>query len=187
MPDNHPHTRVILEMLGAPKDYIEQTLHNYVAKIKKEGIKVTKEHYEPAQPANKLFSTFAELEITFPSISELLTFCFEALPSSVEITEPSTLILPTPLLNGFLNDLQARLHEADLRIKNTSLHNKILETNTSAIFNNFIITLIRQQAHTLESLATAIGIAHKELQPFLTKLIEAKKIILTNTTYTLPP
>lgn len=183
MEANKIHARVILEMLGAPKDYIEQTMKNYVAKLKKEGITITKEHYEEAQPADKLFSTFAELEITFKHLQELLSFCFAALPSSVEILEPATLTLSAPTLTGFLNDLQARLHDADMIIKSVRAQSKILDNNATAVFQNFIINLVKQQPQTKETLSTIVGVEQKELEPFLKKLIETKKIIFNGTHY----
>ncbi len=176
--------RVILEMLGAPKEYIEQTMKNYVIKLKKEGLTITKEDYAEAQPADKLFSTFAELEITFKHLQELLSFCFAALPSSVEILEPATLAITAPTLTGFLNDLQARLHDADMIVKSVRAQNKILDNNTTAVFQNFITHILKQEPQTIDSISNTTGVTIKEIEPFLKKLVETKKIMFNGTHYT---
>ncbi len=178
------YARIILEMLGAPKQYIEQTLKDYVAKIKKEGTDIKKEKYEEATPQDKLFSTFCELEIKFKNLTELLAFCFEALPSSVEILEPIELQINAPQLSGFLNDLQARLHEADLIIKSVHAQNKIIDSNTFAVLNNFIVYILKDSSKTIEELSEKTGIIPKELKPFLKKLEENKKITFDGTKYT---
>src|SRR3989338_5648551 len=178
------YARFILEILGAPKEYIEQTLKEYVAKLKKEGVEIKKEKFEEAKPADKLFSTFAEIEAQFQDINDLLSFCFEALPSSVEIIEPLELKINAPQLTGFLNDLQARLHEADLIIKSTEAHNKILDLNATAVFNNFVTHLLKQGPKTEQELAEETGTTAKELKPFLKKLEQNNKIKFDGTIYT---
>lgn len=168
--------RVILEMLGAPMDYIEQTLKDYVVKLKTDGLVVKKESYAEAKPQDKLFSTFVELEIEFKDLDALLVFCFEALPSSVEILEPVVLSINAHELTGFLNDLQARLHEADMIIKTSRAHNKILDLNTSAVFQNFLLFALKQGSKSLDELSVCVGVSVKELEGFVNKLVEAKKI-----------
>ena len=179
-------TRVILEMLGAPKTYIEQIMKDYVQKIKKEGLAIKKEKYEDATPQDKLYSTFAELEIEFKDAPELLTFCFEALPSSVEILEPTSIFLKSYDLTAFLNDLQARLHEADLIIKSVHAQNKILDKNTTAVFHNFLLYLIKQEPKTPQELSQITGIQEKDLEPFLKHLTNERKITQNGTLYSTP-
>src|SRR3989344_1166139 len=87
--------RAIIEMLGAPKEYIDKILRDYIAKIKNEGAKIVSERYEEAVQQDKLFSNFVEMEILFDKPSQLLSFCFESMPSSIEIIEPEALVLPS--------------------------------------------------------------------------------------------
>lgn len=178
------YARFILEILGTPKEYIEQTLKDYVAKLKKDGIHIKKEKFEEAKPADKLFTTFAEIEVQLKDMNELLSFCFEALPSSVEIIEPLELTIKAPQLTGFLNDLQARLHETDLIIKSIEAHGKILDTNATAVFNNFVTHLLKQGPKTEHELAEQTGTTAKELKPFLKKLEQNNKIKFDGKVYT---
>ena len=121
--------RVIIEMLGAPKEYIEKTLTDYIAKLKKDGIKIIKEEVEPAKKQNELFSTFVELDIEFEKLDDLMGFCFDSMPSSVEILEPEELKRTSTDLSNHLNDLQAKLHEVDMVVKTTRAQNAVLDKN----------------------------------------------------------
>ena len=164
------HARAILEMLGGPKEYIEQTLKDYVNKLKKE-VDIVKEDYEGAKPQGKMFSTFVELEIKFKDMLKLLDFCFEALPSSVEILAPENLSFKSNDLTDFLNDLQGRLHEADLVVKSVRAQNKVLDMNATAVLQNFIKHLCKEPK-TTEDLSPFIGLEPKNVKAFADKLVE---------------
>jgi spermidine/putrescine-binding protein len=164
------HARAILEMLGGPKEYIEQTLKDYVTKIKKD-IEIVKEDYEEAKPQGKMFSTFVELEIKFKDILKLLDFCFEALPSSVEILAPEDLKFKSNDLTDFLNDLQGRLHEADMVVKSVRAQNKVLDMNATAVLQNFIKYLCKEP-RTSEEISPFIGLEPKNVKAFADKLVE---------------
>ncbi len=167
--------RVIIEMLGAPKEYIETTLKNYIEKLKKDGIKIIKETVEPAQKQKELFSTFVELDIEFEKIEELLGFCFDSMPSSVEILEPEELKMTAGVLSDYLNDLQAKLHEVDMVVKTTRAQNKVLDKNAMNVFKNFVKYLCRD-GMTTEEMSKIVGIEERQLQKFVDILVNEGKI-----------
>lgn len=167
--------RVIIEMLGAPQEYIETTLKNYLEKLKKDGIKIVKETIEPAQKQNELFSTFAELDIEFEKMEDLLGFCFDSMPSSVEILEPEELQISAADLSGHLNDLQAKLHEIDMVVKTTRAQNAVLDKNAMNVFKNFIKHICKE-AHTTEEMSKIVGIKPEQLQKFVEILIKEDKL-----------
>lgn len=175
------HTRAILEMLGGPKEYIETTLKEYITKLKKD-INIITEVYEEAKPQGKLFSTFAELEIKFTDMLQLIDFCFEALPSSVEILGPEELQLKSNDLTDFLNDLQARLHEADMVVKSVRAQNKVLDFNATAVLQNFIKYLVKEPK-TPEEISPFIGLSPENVTAFADKLIEKGVIKKENGKY----
>ncbi len=174
--------RAIIEMLGAPKGYIEKTLKDYVQKLKDEGANIREEVYAEATAADKLFTTFAEFTITFGALNELLTFCFESMPSSIEIIEPDALALPSSELTGFLCDLQARLHEADMIIKTANAKYKSLDVNATNVFYNFIKHALKQGSKTPQELALLLGITEKEVLPFLAELQKREQVKFENNT-----
>lgn len=177
------HARTILEMLGAPKDYIEKTLKDYVQKLKKD-LTIVKEDYEEATPQEKLFSTFVELEIKFKDMGQLFDFCFEALPSSIEILHPEQVSYSSNEWSNFLNDLQARLHEADMVVKSVRAQNKVLDKNATAILQNLIKHTVKEPK-TAEELSEISGLEPKNIKAFADELVKKGVIQEKDGRYTL--
>jgi hypothetical protein len=167
--------RIIIEMLGAPQDYITKTMQAYIERLEKQHT-VVKAETAPAEPRDKVFSIFTELEMRFKDLPELLDFCFESMPSSVEIIEPANFNLPVDKLNALLNDMQARLHEADAIIKTERTRKQILDANTLNIFRRFLLYLVEKGHATASEMSHYAGVHPKELQPYLDKLVEEKKL-----------
>ena len=130
-------TRAIMEVLGSPKDHVESTAKDLVESIKerkeielvKSNISESKEvKVSDKQPENiKFFSIIIEVEIGVENIEKLVGFCFDFMPSSIDILEPSTLEMDARDVNGVLNDLMARLHRYDMFLKNLKAHAAMLE------------------------------------------------------------
>ncbi len=168
--------RAIIEMLGKPKEHIEDTLKKYVQKLRDDKIKIKKEKFAQAQPNGDYFSTFSELEIEFANISEIMNFCITSLPSSIEIISPDTLMIDSPDMTGAFVDLQGHLHDIDMLIKNLRAQLEILDKNAVALLRNFVVHHVSHQAMALTDLAGVLGIKEKDLKPFLDRMIEAHLI-----------
>ena len=162
-------------MMGAPKEYIEKTLTDYLEKLKKDGIKIKQEIVEKAKEQGELFSTFAELDIEFDKMEDLFGFCFDSMPSSVEILEPEELQISANDFSNYLNDLQAKLHEVDMVVKTTRAQNAVLDKNAMNVFKNFIKYLCTDGMTTTE-MAKIVGIEEKQLQKFVDILLKEEKI-----------
>ena len=59
---------------------------------------------------------FAELEVKTASLTHIINFCFEYMPSLIEIIEPYELKISSADVSSFLNDLQAKLHGVDMLV-----------------------------------------------------------------------
>ena len=80
------------------------------------------------QPENiKFFSVITEVEISVENIEKLIGFCFDFMPSSIDVLEPSKLEIDARDINGFVNDLTARLHKYDMFLKNLKAHAGMLK------------------------------------------------------------
>lgn len=186
MPENLKiGARAVIETVGAPKEYIEQTLKDYIQKLKGIGVNIISEVYHEGVSVEdtKFFSTFVEVDIVFKSTADMLNFCFDAMPSSIEIYEPEEFVMKASELNGFLNDLQAKIHENDLIVKNYKAQNSLLDQNAMAVFQNFLIFALKQGPKSLSELTSPVGLEPEMLRPFLDKLIEKKKVKLENEKY----
>ena len=144
--------RVILEIMGAPKEHVEATLKDYVENLKQDNtIKIVKEDMAPPEKQKTLFSVFSELEIWFDSPQRLIDFCFDSMPSSVEIIKPDEMSIDSKKLTDTLNDLQAKLHNNDMIVKTTNAKNKILDKNTKGIIRNFVFFMLEEGRHQFRS------------------------------------
>ncbi len=181
----HVHTRIIIEVLGSPKEHAVTTLKDYVARLKGDKtVTIHKEDYAEPQERDGLYAVFVELDMTFKDANHLLSFCFDAMPSSIEILEPVELKMQGKDFEGFLNDLQARLHTVDLALKQARAMTKVLDTNAMNILHNFIMFAVKQSPKTVDELSTLIGIPVDKIGHYLDQLVTAKKIKKTGTIYT---
>lgn len=169
--------RCVLDILGAPKEYIAEKLKEHVNKVKEdENINVLSEYYAEPEEKDKLFTTFAELELEFARPIDLLNFCFDSMPSSVEILTPESITFEQKELGEFLNDFQHKLHHTDMMLSRIKTEKKHLDINTLNVFRNFIKYALEQKAQTEEELASIIGVQKEALQPFLKKIEEGGKV-----------
>ncbi|MBS3172194.1 hypothetical protein J4438_01260 [Candidatus Woesearchaeota archaeon] len=112
----------IVEIAGAPIEHVKQTMDKVISLIEKDkDMKIIeKETGEPKEnefdhPTKKgekikVWSTFTEFEIEFKNFDTLTNFCFEFMPSSVDIIEPTQLKIGAEEINLTLNDILGRLH-----------------------------------------------------------------------------
>jgi len=122
--------RSIIEIVGGPKEYVDQAMGIVIDKIQHDE-KITllnKKIFEAKQIGdNPLFSSFSEVDIEVRDIADLFGFCFDFLPSSVEIYEPSSLSFKSESVNDMLNELMSKLHQYDIAVKNISAQNILLK------------------------------------------------------------
>jgi len=122
--------RSIIEILGSPKEHVERTMGIVLGKLKeKKDLKVLGEKtFEAEKIKDKPFwSVFTELDIEARSIDALLGYCFDFMPSSIEILEPERLDFQCSELNNVLNDVLGRLHQYDMILKNLYAENILLK------------------------------------------------------------
>jgi hypothetical protein len=181
-------TRVIIEMLGAPKEHIQETLEMYVEKIKDQEKDITVHKIEYAEPKeqDKLWSVFVELDLDFVSLSAIVWFCFDYMPSSIEIFEPEELYYPRASMTNFLNDLQGRLHTFDMMIKNLSAENKVVKKNGLTLARNLVLVCLEKEARTLQEISKLSGMPETHIQKFVQILVREGRIIEKDGKYLLP-
>lgn len=178
--------RVIIEMLGKPKEYIIDTLQAYVDKIKKNpDIQVIKEDFSKEEKQDELFSVFVEIEAWFKKPATIIDFCFDYMPSSIEIIEPEKLTYTSNQMSNLFNDLQAKLHTIDMMLKNTVQENKILRKNAGSLLRNNIMLSLKEKSKKIEEISKRVGIPKDQLKPFLDKTIEEGHIKENKGTYSL--
>lgn len=164
--------KVVIEILGAPKEHVEETMKMYLHKIKEEkNCKIVDEHISKVEAKEKFFAQFAELEILFKKPVNIIEFCFDYMPSSVEIIAPEDIAMKAFDLSGILNDLQARLHQLDMVVKTLSAENKLISDNARAILRNNMMISLKEKDKEVEELARNVGLEIEVAKRFLEELI----------------
>jgi len=123
--------RFIIEIAGFPKEHIENTMRGVVKKLRNEKKVLNYKIFE-AEQKEKLFSTFAEVEVEIKEFDELVGICLDYLPSSVEILKPDKFNLESKDFENFINDLLGKLHQYDMVVKNLKAQNMLLNKKLGA-------------------------------------------------------
>ncbi|SRR3989344_4135708 len=119
-------TVCVIELVGSPKEHVEEVMKKIVDKVK-ESYKLVDSKTFDAKQMDKLWAIFSELTIKFDKIEDLFGFCFDYMPSSVEIINPNKFIVNNTDINTLLNDLVGRLHEYDMMMKNLKAVNSVMK------------------------------------------------------------
>ena len=84
--------RAVIEVLGKPKEHVEETLQKYIENIvKDERYTVTEKEVAEIkqQGEGALWMNFGELEFTTNNLEHVTSFCFDYMPSIIEIIKPT--------------------------------------------------------------------------------------------------
>jgi len=163
----------VIEMAGKPKEYIEQTLKEYVETIKKDkNFYVFKTDFAETNQHEGLFSTFVEIELAAKNPQGMVAFCFDYMPSSVDVIEPLNFNFDAYQFSSLLNDMQAKLHNIDMLVKTMRTQTKNLGEALSAAFSKNLMLLLNTGEKTLEELSKATATKPENLNVFLEDLVK---------------
>jgi len=184
--NTHIRCKTIIEVLGKPKEHVENAIKEYIEHIKQDSeLVVLDEDYSEIKEQGKLWSKFVDLDLVIKGTKKLISFCFEYMPSSIEVIKPEHLAMTNPELSNFLNDLQARLHNVDMIVKQLKAENDFLKHNMNAILHNAILICLKISRLNLEQLSQVTGVDKKELEIFIEKMLKENKIKKENDLYVL--
>ncbi len=169
--------RFVIEIIGTPKEHVKETMVNYVDNLKKDdSLEFVKSFVADPEQKDRSFSIYAELEIWMKEIEHLFSFCLDAMPSSVEILEPTEFRLKSSGFSAMLNDLQAKLHEVDLLVKQLRVANKKLNENASALLENIIMLSIKETPKTPEQISMEVGVNTNMLNSYLDRMVKENRL-----------
>ena len=179
----HILCRVIFEMAGNPKEHVENTLKEYVKKIKEDPDYIfMNEEYEPAEENDGVWSTLLEADVLVTNFEKLNVLCFNLSPASIEIIEPENFALTQKNVTYWYNDLLSKIHEISATMKNLSGENELLKLNLNRAIKNCVV-LSLTEPRTSEEISQKVGIDKTNLQPFIDALTKEKTIILDGNKY----
>ena len=182
----HIRCRAIIEVLGKPKEHVENSIKEYIEHIKEDSeLVILNEDYSEIKEQGPLWSKFVELDLVIKGTKKLIAFCFEYMPSSIDVIKPENLILTNAELSNFLNDLQARLHNVDMIVKKLKAENDFLRLNMNAVLHNAVLICLKVSKLSMEQLSKVTGVDRKELELFIEKLVKENKIKKEDEIYSL--
>lgn len=182
----HIRCRTIIEVLGKPKEHVDNAIKGYIGHIKEDSeLVILNEDYSEIKEQGPLWSKFVELELVIKGTKKLISFCFEYMPSSIEVVKPEHFAMTSSELSNFLNDLQARLHSVDMIVKQQKAENDFLKHNMNAILHNAILICLKVSKLNLQQLSQITGVEKKELGIFVENLLMENKIKKEDELYTL--
>lgn len=169
---------VLFEVIGNPKEHVENSIKNYVENVKltPEVVVLDEDLGEAEDLDNGLWSTFAELDMLVKGLEKLTWLCFNYSPASIEIIEPSEFHFKEKQLMNWLNDLLAKLHEIGAMSKQVSSENRLIVQNMNRLIKNQMLFCIDQGLNSAKDISDKTGIGVKELKPFFEALIKEGKL-----------
>ncbi|MAG52484.1 MAG: hypothetical protein CMH62_00805 [Nanoarchaeota archaeon] len=116
--------KAIIEILGKPKEHVEETLKKVLNELsERKGVTVLHKEVAETKELEKFFSTYVDLELKLDELDNLIDFCFDFLPSSVEILKPEKINMESHAFAEYMNDLLAKLHQHSMIIRNLHAEN----------------------------------------------------------------
>jgi len=118
--------QLIIEIAGFPKEHIEDVLDKLVENIK-EQYEVLESNTEEVKQIKELWSSFVDIKIRFKDLNQMTVFCFDYMPSSIDILDPLKFNFESIEINGLFNDLMGKIHHYDMLLKNFKAMNEMLK------------------------------------------------------------
>lgn len=160
--------RIAIEIMGVPQKHVEDTLNLVLKKLGEEkGVCIISETVHPAEEREKLFSSFAEVELLANDFATLTRLCFDYMPSSFEILKPESFRLPVLDVSNFIGDTLAALHQIDFKLKDANAANQLLERNAANLIKNFILSVLEPGKKSVKEISTIVGVKPEQLDRFM--------------------
>ena len=169
--------QVSFEIIGSPKEHVEQTIRDFVANIKKDSqIHFLSEEYGEAEELDSgLFSTFVDTELLCDELDKFNWLCVNFMPASIEILAPETLKFSDKDLTNWFNDLLAKLHEVSAKYRQLLSNEESYTKNLNAMIHNSVL-LAAETYHTPAKVAEKLGIPEEQVLAFLDSGVKNKKL-----------
>ena len=151
----------IIEMMGKPKEHLEETLSRLIEKLGSEkGVKIVDKKLHEAhkyeakksdevkeaeaklksevkdervQVIEDIYTTFAEIDAEFDDLNSLWFIAFNYMPSNIEVTKPENFVLRNSDIDFILSGIILRLHKYDEVAKKLSIEKSLLEAKVKEL------------------------------------------------------
>ena len=170
------HVLITFEMVGKPKEHVEETLQTYTKKLEEDpNVVLINSDIEEAvelEDEKGFFSAFSEVEMLLPNMESLTSICVNLMPASIEILGPDSFTFEAREIMNWENDLLARLHEISQTLRAERQKTAYLAKNMHALIHNTISVVLASGPRTLEDLSRLTGIPAERLEKDLADMKE---------------
>jgi hypothetical protein len=169
--------RVIFEMLGKPKEHIQETLKKYIENFKTDTTMfILKEFYgEPKEQQEGLFSTFAEIEMLVANMQKITWLSLNFMPANIEILEPEEIKVSNREVGLWVNDVLSKLHEISLMTKSLVSKDKVIARTLGTLMKNMVLIVLDKPKDENE-IFRSTGIREEELKIVIAALIKEGRL-----------
>jgi len=178
--DEYFLARVILEIIGKPKEHIEKALKDYVVQLSKNDLyHLLEANFEEAiklEGDKDMFSTFVEIEFFTKDLGDLMNFVIEYMPSSIEVLQPAGMNIQASFVSHMLTELAGKLHLVDGALKKVNAENQLMSKSLGIMIQNSILILLNLGPMPMSKISETVGVQESQCKVFLDKLVSDKKI-----------
>ncbi len=128
--------RIFIELMGWPKETLNDTLKKIVDTIKKKWTVYKEDYSEPEKMGEKMFSSYVEFEAEFSDLKELFTVVLNYGPTVVEIIEPTEVYISGSDMQDIMADISSKINMLDRNIKILSARIKQTQGSIQKSENN---------------------------------------------------
>lgn len=121
-------------------------------------------------------STFCETDMLVQNMETLTWLAVNFMPASIEVEEPDRPEIDARGITAWMNDLLAKLHETSNVLREERAINGQLTKGMNALIKNALILALKDGEKTSKELERSVGIAEKQLEPFLKHFEEQGKV-----------
>ncbi len=128
--------KAIMELMGSPEEHVNKTMDMILGKLKEaKDIEVLSEKVSETTSieGRPFWSKFVEVELGFKNMDDVTGFCFDFMPSSIEVIDPGSFNFKKEIMDNMWNDLIARLHQYDMLLKNMHAENKVMKKKLGVV------------------------------------------------------
>ena len=159
-------------------------MKEYIEKIKEdESLIILNEKVSEPKEQGKVWSVFSEIELVVKGTDNLVGFCIDYMPSSIEIIKPEKFSFEDRTFTAFINDMLAKLHNVDMIVKQLGTENTFLKKNMNRIIKNNLLVLVKFGVNNLAGITKATGIDEEEVK----KITKSYLCLISLTTPSPPP
>jgi len=176
--------RAVIEIIGTPKEHVKVTMVKFLEKIE-EKYSLIKKDVAKIKAHEDYFSTFAEVEFLAKKLEDITAFCFDYMPSSIEILNPERVSFSAQEASAIMNDFQGRLHHADSILKQVQAQSKATRKNLGIILKNFILNTLFNRKLAIKEISKVSGISEEDLENVLEELVKEKILAKEGSLYSI--